>query len=108
MLSSIIYPPFIYKHCAAAALFILILFMVSFGFMLSSSEKSFEDINQDGTIGWNEIYVAWKLPGTVHWWKYLFGILFGAWAVLVSARVYNYDQALQRAHVASMDKKTVV
>jgi len=65
--------------------------MISFVFMLSSSEKSFNDINQDGKMSWDEIYVAWKLPGTVHWWKYVGGIIFTTWTLLIVKRLYNYD-----------------
>ncbi len=96
LLTDIIYPPFIYKRCLYAALFIILLFIIAFVFMLSSSEKSFSDINQDGDISWNEIYVAWKLPGTVHWWKYVGGLFFAMWSILVAKRVHDYDKSINQ------------
>ncbi len=93
-LTDLIYPPFIYKNCVIAAFFIIILIIIASAFMLSSSEKKLQDINHDGQIDWTELYVAWKLPGTVHWWKYVFGILFASWAVAVSHRIYVYDKKI--------------
>ncbi len=99
-LTDIAYPKFIYKHCLIAALTILILFIIAFSFMLSSSEKSFEDINHDGEIQWDEMYVAWKLPGTVHWWKYIFGAFFSIWAFMIIKRIHTYDAEQQKIHDA--------
>ncbi len=91
MLNKVIYPPFVFKHCIAAAIFILVLLAVAFIFMMSSSEKTFDDINQDGEISWDEIYIAWKLPGTIHWWKYIIGLIMTTWAIAVSYKIYQYD-----------------
>ncbi len=96
LLTDIIYPPFIYKRSTYAAIFILLLLSIAFVFMLSSSEKTFDDINQDGEISWDEIYVAWKLPGTIHWWKYVIGIVFTGWAVMVSRKIYYFDKDNQK------------
>ena len=90
----ILLPPFIYKRAVYAAIFIILLLIVACIFMMSSSEKTFRDINHDGNIDWNELYVAWKLPGTTHWWKYIFGIVFVSWAVFVGKRVHDYDKKI--------------
>lgn len=85
-------PPFIKKRSLWAALFIIFLLIVSLAFLISSSGYSVDDVNRDGEIDWNEVFIRWIWPKGSEWWKYIIGIMFFLWAVDVSHQVYKYDK----------------
>jgi len=62
--------------------------------MISSSNLSFDDLNHDGNVDWNEIFIVWALPSGKQWWKYILGASFSAWAILILYKVWQYDKVL--------------
>jgi hypothetical protein len=91
VLNTIHTPPFIKKRSLWAALFIIFLIIMSLAFLISSSGYSVDDVNKDGEIDWNEVFVRWIWPKGSEWWKYLIGAGFFVWAIDVSYQVYKYD-----------------
>lgn len=87
-------PPFIKKRSLWAALFIVSLMLVAFGFLISSSGVAVDDVNRDGDIDWNEVFIKWIWPKGSEWWKYLIGIGFFLWAADVAHEVYKHDRFL--------------
>jgi len=94
----IIIPPFIFKRSIYAALFIFVLLLISFIFMISNSKLEFSDLNHDGDVDWNEVFVAWALPSRYQWWKYVTGIVFMTWSAAVIHAVWKFDKST-RNHI---------
>lgn len=100
--TDILWPKFIYRRSTYAALLVIALVAAAFACMISSSEIEFDDLNRDGDIGWNEVFVKGVWPGRKQWWKYALGVGLGAWAISVVYAVRRHDRALARQHAVEV------
>ncbi len=104
-IQQLLHPPFIYKRSCYAALYVIAFLIAGIVFLISSSSCNVNDVNHDGDIDWNEVYINWILPKGNEWWKYLLGLgCFGV-AANVMYSVYKFDKEKQARGSVAEDQK---